>query len=107
MLYDKRWDKVETKEEWRSILLEAANIIERYGWHQGDFGSKGLGFCALGAIKEASKDGTGMSTAMFRASRYVGGYIDSWNDHVWRTKEEVVAALRGAAAGHNSNLRND
>lgn len=58
MLYNTEWEKHLETEEWRTVLLEAANIIEREGWVQGqyveysdDISSRR---CAIGAISKAA-----------------------------------------------------
>ena len=86
------------------VLERAADLLEEFGWCQGQFGSKGYGsFCAIGAIFEASVD---LSNRNFSALAAPLGYKDGsdlgaslsrWNDREGRTKEEVVALLRSGA----------
>lgn len=93
-------------------LDEAADIIERNGWTQGDYhrpdGSKpprdwpvdttGALNLALGA-DTPSHDIQPDSSAEVALMRYLGiEYVPGWNDAEGRTVEEVIAALRGAAA---------
>jgi len=90
------------------VLLDAADIIERRGWHRGSYESGYGAVCALGAINIAAngaalKFGPSSNDAVVRMTHYLvqTGYEDgvhSWNDQPGRTKEEVVAALRAAAA---------
>lgn len=43
-------------DERRRVMYQAANLIAVHGHHRGSFGSYETGFCALGAVKEASQD---------------------------------------------------
>jgi len=98
--------------ETADVLDEAANIIERNGWTQGDYhrpdGSKSPRDCPVdttGALNLAlgadtpSHDIRPDSPAEVALMRYLGiEYVPGWNDEEGRTVEEVIAALRGAAA---------
>lgn len=87
----------------------AASLIEEYGWVQGRFGSKQIGFCLIGAIREAVNGGYRWdenryepivnATTKRRLSdgrSADGGAI--WNDASGRTKEEVIAKLHEVAS---------
>jgi hypothetical protein len=99
-------------------LRAAADIIERNGWHQGNYflpddpkPPQECRVCALGAIHVAihgqpwspmfdSEQEDRTLKAFAAASRFVDGPWGSlvgWNDEPDRTAEEVIAALRGAA----------
>ena len=87
-------------------LNKAADIIEEKGWIQGDFETED-GVCVNRAITLVTWSDRGrpmdieLSDQVRRALRE---YLSSaplslykWNDKPGRTKEEVLAALRGAA----------
>ena len=98
-------------------LYKAAEHIEVHGWYQGYFWPhEGLGdppytqgdpCCALGAISvvEDSDPVQHDTPAMRELADYLGAKdplggsapVAEWNDTPLRTKEEVLAALRGAA----------
>lgn len=82
-----------------NTLLEAAAVIEKYGWIQYSFGHIGIGFCACGAIRKVTPKDDERTKAINKLSAYLSGpsTISAWNDVGWRTKEEVLAAFRGAA----------
>ena len=94
------------------VLLEAADYIEWHGWCQDRVESPGGAVCALGAICHATNDLVAQRLLAFsppnilaRLKKVIGVArldeswhdIQNWNDAPGRTKEEVVAALRGAA----------
>lgn len=99
-------------------LRNAADVIERDGWHQGAYfqpedgnGSGGCRVCASGAINTAvhgfawppifdTSERERADAAWYAASTFADGPWGSivlWNDEPGRTAEEVIAALRGAA----------
>ena len=92
------------------ILNRAADIIEQTGWTQGAIALDAAGnptsalspaavcFCTIGAIRKAAG---GHHRVSFYANNILKtrlGIRDTavWNDTAGRTKEEVIAALRGA-----------
>lgn len=89
----------------QDVLRQAADLIERTGWCQGDIyelGENGiLGYCAEGAIREvADKSGERFDIRDLLALAETGTDGDAlyvWNDTPGRTKEEVIATLRRAA----------
>ena len=100
------------------VLLDAAAILERDGWCQGEILSFDGRRCALGAIGEAAgafpvgdkilfddvRPGTGQLyldvTERLRKSLGLGEIgIGFWNDRPERTQETVVEALTRAAYG--------
>lgn len=86
----------------REVLLKAAEHIERYGWLQGARGKTGQPCCAVGAINAVGGcDRSSRDDAIETLKRNIGlarpFAIQNWNDAPGRTKEDVIAALRGAA----------
>ena len=92
------------------ILLEAADYIERRGWCQHTPEGHAGKVCAVGALLYVATNMNhpvwgpvwGMSSLALLASARLGKYlgtdgIESWNDTLGRTEDEVVAALRAAA----------
>jgi hypothetical protein len=85
------------------ILLDAADYIERHGWCQKAY-QNGLGnVCIIGALSQVvqwpdDRQGRVIMEISPRLKKYLGATrVDNWNDALGRTKEQVVAALRGAA----------
>ena len=103
------------------VLDAAADRIERDGWHQGDFFADLPSFfdesdiarvlkakpqpcCVMGALiaeadgdMELAEDRAGRLLQLHLGLSYIS-YVPRWNDEAGRTKGEVVAALRAAAA---------
>lgn len=123
MLYDPKWEPTKTTtEEWRTLLLKAADLIEQKGWVSGTYGYND-GVCAVSAIAQVADIGwevlgdrfagkyqgpaseavsnllTHVNTRkrffLFRRSHY--GSVEKWNDAPRRTKEEVVNTMRKVA----------
>lgn len=99
----------------RAVLLKAAEHIERHGWQQNEYGQNGRPCCAAGAMMQVTNHLSSMRvlTRSFVALvRHLGlkqapndlsynhlvGSIANWNDAPGRTGDEVIAALRAAAA---------
>ena len=86
------------------VLERAADLLEEFGWCQDDYGSRREGtLCLFGAFQEARRDFglpmSGWSEDYLRPFRAVGILAPIWwNDRPGRTKAEVVAKLREAAA---------
>lgn len=118
MLYDKRWDaKVETKqiEEWREVLLRAADIVRARGLAKWTQMAQDGSVCIQGAISLAATGAIyGNGPLYCRAStavkshlvtigasmpvRDVHGYGNAnWNNKPERTADEVIAVLETAA----------
>lgn len=84
------------------ILNEAADLIEKFGWIQGNYGAEECGYCALGAILAVDFDD---DYSIHSFNNYIQdnhpdmnlGAVE-WNDTPGRTKEEVISTLRKAAA---------
>lgn len=102
------------------VLRAAADRIEKYGWCQGGTGEQGERRCAMRAISHAidaafnvtiatdrrspaahvaKRAFEGARVALMKHLNLTGGWaVPGWNDAPGRTAEEVIAALRGAAA---------
>lgn len=81
------------------LLLRAADEMERRGWIRGELCSA-EGVCLLGALFFScpiSHELT-VAKAQERLEKFLGTASVPWNDLYCRSKEEAVAALRGAAA---------
>ena len=99
------------------ILLRAAELIEEKGWCQYHGVDHEGGVCVIGAITMVNNsDIMGNNSNIFENDKYIHLVEDylgiahfsiwCWNDAASRTKEEVVAALRGAAyslVNHNQS----
>ena len=99
----------------QGILNAAADLIERTGWTQGFSALDSYGdscyisspaatcYCAYGAVIKSHADlggGRGLlgpAFDIFRANAQTTDGVIDWNDQPGRTKEEVIAALRGAS----------
>lgn len=103
----------------RVALLRAADYIEQHGWHQGGAykgfcpqGNETPPACAYGAIRVALLEDMHVEHVGYAnlnaACRVVEDYLQLpeqkhyrrlplWNDARDRTKDDVIAALRGAA----------
>ncbi len=110
-----------TKKQQRQTLRaleEAPEIIKEYGWHQGSYGNKEIGFCALGAVNQAVSEQSPSNGHRIFCEAYaqvrmvVFGtneftYEDSlsgWNDSVLTTKRKVLSALRKAAKAYRAQV---
>ena len=94
----------------QAILNAAADLIERTGWTQmyiacdkdGDScdpcSPAAVCFCLLGALDAQCSDKEHWYSAhKLLLRRIIGPSVSLWNDDPDRTKEEVIAALRGAS----------
>lgn len=88
------------------ILERAAQIIEEYGWCQGDWGDTAghscFNYACIRALKMATPNDLAAAHAMLdrfavRAGFTGYGHATKWNDAPSRTAAEVVARLRSAA----------
>ena len=98
MLYDKRWEL----DEVGKVLDAAADYIEGYGWCQYKLEDGRGRACLMGALLRVWSDETieHRYAVLDRLAGLLGRSVNSialWNDAPGRTKEEVIAALRGAA----------
>ena len=117
MYLDEKKEGEAQLDEVSQLLLKAAEIVERYGHIQESYGDTDRGFCIHGAIwfavdpkmdafepdQEHVTWEAGMRVARYLKDEEALQDCDwdrcvSWNDTDGRTAEEVIAALRGAAA---------
>ena len=95
MLKDPKWDvKIES---WRQVCLDAADLLERDGWCQHAPMDERGRRCLINAVYSV-----GDYMACRDAERQIKLFIDKphlswWNDTDGRTKEQVIAVLRGCA----------
>jgi hypothetical protein len=91
---------------WRVLLLDAAALIEERG-HCKHMSSDQFGhFCVHGALAFLAKTTHDYNEAMHAMNDYLGfplhygattGVI-RWNDNRWTTPEQIISAMRSAAA---------
>ncbi len=113
MIYDKRWGAkpAVTEEPWRDLVRRAADLIEMHGLAKHTTRDADGRMCIRGALMVACgwPDDRGdlywgfavaeARDADLAIARHVGCQdLPYWNNVPERTKEEVVAALRAAAA---------
>jgi hypothetical protein len=104
MLYDPRWERrvvvAQPHKTWRAVLIEAAAVIELRGLHRGDLLGCDGSVCTMGAISELTAlDACTGRRAERKLRRFLKvKSIPVWNDDRYRTKSEVVTALRVCAA---------
>lgn len=87
-------------------LVRAADLIRRHGWVQRKDGSRGSGFCLVGALVYVHSFGGGDVETYHEAfdalSRVVGTRnIAAWNDTEGRSREDVLTALETAFRSHS------
>ena len=75
------------------ILSDAADLIERHGWCQKVW-SIDERRCVFQAIRDVSGPSFGAAIEFFKRRLDVLNAV-AWNDAPERTKEQVIAALRG------------
>lgn len=89
------------------VLLDAADVIRKQGWIQGSYHC-GSYVCMMGAVCYAIskiavpyKLPANKIQIFIKAERRLGIFLNempaNWNDAPGRTKEQVIAALEGAA----------
>ena len=97
---------VQPLEAWRKVLLDAADLIERDGWCQGQL-RRGQQHCAIGAIEAVDLPGAGISFAAIEAINKLArgvshtsflACIPEWNDATHMTSEEVIHTMRMVAS---------
>lgn len=83
------------------ILRAAAQVIERFGWHQGGLGNTWDGFCLVGALQYVSTEIECGSDTAHRAYIALGSNLgakpERWNDWICPSKERAVLVLRQTA----------
>ena len=80
--------------EYGTILNAAADLIEQRGWCQYQF-TRGEQLCLVGAIAKAMEGAPHASVMAYFQKRQRIMNAVHWNDRTGRTKEQVIAALRG------------
>ena len=88
-------------EQWRNILLDAANLIEQHGHCKNSLQTESGNLCAVGALNmaetgNARKSGSDV-VAWGMLKEAVGGDIVDWNNAPERTATEVTGLMRKAA----------
>ena len=85
------------------VYREAASLIRKYGWVQGEYGGTEEGFCINGALYEAARL-LGNPPLIYRRVRLrllpllPGAFrISNWQDDPHRTVEDVLTLLEQAA----------
>jgi hypothetical protein len=121
MLYDPKWNKVDAVGQ---VLLSAADYMDKHGWCGTGSGGPDTEVCLIIAVCRAMYAIHGhagindwdleskiRSAALHRLEQHLGTHpcgIIQWNEEVCRSKEQAVAALRGAALcnedGHEPHL---
>jgi hypothetical protein len=89
------------------ILKAAGDLIRSHGWQQGTYGSRSLGYCAIGAIRTVTygpdwgvndrdgRDQDAIEELLNRIASDTGTpqTVPNWNDHKGRTREDVLRLL--------------
>lgn len=113
MLYDPKWEEKITvpAEDWRGVLLKAADIIRRRGLAKFAQMDERGAVCIHGAIEIALNGRIKSPEEHCEAGRRLCEYLAdrgvadlrgqdgaaTWNNELERTAEEVIAALEGCA----------
>ena len=88
----------------REILNDAANLIDDYGWVQGENGTFALGFCAYGAVCYVARHSDQRWPALLTITDHVNRLsVVDWNDSYCWDKQEVIDTLRNAAKDIEDN----
>lgn len=84
--------------ETQALLRKAKEVLQQRGWTQGHF-SDGQSYCSLGAVRMA-RFGNAYETPMVAMDVYYyacdvldlacGGHIVSYNDKMFRAKDDVL-----------------
>jgi len=81
----------------RQGLADAADLIEKCGWWNGEGGKRGDRYCALLAIGECATETTIAYNSIKLFKKHIGDQrIPVWNDQQLNA-ETVICALREAA----------
>lgn len=75
-----------------------AQLIEKYGWIQGEGGDKEVGFCTVGAMSEVTR-GRSYLPLLTKIHEKIDGCAVRWNDDSERTKQDVISMFRSIARG--------
>lgn len=94
-------------------IREGIEVLGKYGWHQGGFGNKRVGFCLLGAVKE-SRISYNDTISIFHTEEYfiirdvileqfperlqkTVDIVPLFNDHPDTKVEDVIMVMEKAA----------
>lgn len=125
MLYDPKWMPPEApvqipakakpkskRKNWRTLMLNAAKVLEKQGWIRGKLHQPGVGFCTVGALRRAdlgrndrvnnatydNKLSKSYQTAVAKLESHLdGNSIVGWNDCKVTSSYEVIRILREVA----------
>lgn len=91
------------------VFRKAVENLKTYGWVQGAFGHRDIGYCAFGAIKRAAGCNHPilelLTVRRFIRWMFENGFADRldtiarWNDKPGRTKDEVILYMTKCADG--------
>ena len=90
------------------VLINAAKYIEKHGWCQGHYRGNNGTVCVMGAIDTVTRRRDDCVEPYLGArdlllnylndgQRYQWKSLPQWNDSAYRTKEQVLQAMREAA----------
>jgi hypothetical protein len=79
----------------QDTLDRTADLIEETGWIQDQFGSENLGYCLAGALRRVAPASEYYDARDEIHKRIGTEHVTIWNDAPERTKEDVIAMLRG------------
>ena len=87
------------------VLEGAREVLLKYGWFQGGFGTERIGFCLLGALRysvtgnvSASAQPPETGLAVRAVKNKLSGAVHEWNDAYGRSFEQVLDVLARAIA---------
>lgn len=107
-------DAVDEAVDVARVATYAAEVVERYGWVQGEAGGKNRGFCLLGALDYAiyhsgmdvvRQQNTWRLTKKLLNELLQTSLLVPWNDAPGRTAGEVTHLLREVAAAGTRTIR--
>lgn len=77
------------------VLIRARAAIEERGWCRGSFEDGNGAMCAIGALNRAAPGISPVRRAALGRLKMVVGVnsLSMWNDHIAKTKAEVLAAF--------------
>lgn len=91
-------------QDWRKVLLKAADVIEKRGWIKGTLEGSAGRVCAIGAINlvesgvvDAGRMALRDSVAISKLGCYLNNEVDIWNDVVAKSSAEVMAVMKDCA----------
>lgn len=73
------------------LLKDARDLIEKHGWVQYKMGSRGEGYCVVGAIVAVTSSNQEAVMTFEALGRAADEYsVAQWNDIPGRTREQVL-----------------